>query len=94
MFESVQHSSVKWPKNTVIGLGTNLAKRQAMKHSISTKELTLLAGILVAVIVVIMLASASFDFSAYTPTISLPNTSLPTLTEIASVAVQKIKALF
>lgn len=94
MFKTVQYIGIKKPKNAVIRLGTNLVKQQTMKHSISTKELTLLAGILVGLIVVIMLASTSFDFSAYIPSVSFPKTALPIFTDMATLAVQKIKALF
>jgi hypothetical protein len=62
-----------------------------MKHSISAKELTLLTGILVALIVAFMLVSASSTFSAEIPNVPVPSIELST---IMNVALQKIMAFF
>jgi hypothetical protein len=62
-----------------------------MKQSISAKELTLLAGILVALVVALMLMSIPYTFSTQIPTTSVPYFELPALTK---VVVQKIVAFF
>jgi hypothetical protein len=62
-----------------------------MKHSISLKQLTLLAGIVVALIVVFLLISSNQFFTAHVPSPGAPSVSLAT---VGKIAFQKISVLF
>jgi hypothetical protein len=62
-----------------------------MKQSISTKELTLLAGILVALIVAFMSASTTSIFSAAIPAVPVSGFDLPAVTKVTT---QKIALFF
>lgn len=62
-----------------------------MRRSLSIKQLTLLAGVLVALILAYMLASSSASLVVMSPIISFPNTELPAFTK---VVVQKISSIF
>jgi len=62
-----------------------------MRRNLSAKQLTLLAGILVALIVALMFASTSASLSVVTPIISIPDLELPAFTK---TAIQKISLLF
>jgi Fe2+ transport system protein B len=68
----------------------NLAKHGSMKNSLSLKHLTLAAGILVALIVAVMLASSGFRYSAESTTLKLPTLDLPSLSK---VLIQKLEVL-
>lgn len=81
MFETVQHTPSKSYKKRVLALGTNFAKERNVKRSISIKQLTLLAGVLVALLVAFMLATTTQRFSSDIGTLNLPTLDLPQLSK-------------
>ena len=91
MFGSVQPTHRNLLKKEVLGIGTGFAKQAHMKHSFSIKQLTLLAGIAVALILMFMLFSSSDMFTAYLPDASIPDL---TMQKLATSPLKKILVLF
>ncbi len=91
MFKSVQFDYKNQVKNNKLRLGTNLANQHVMKQSISAKELTLLVGILVALIISFVLVSTSSVFLSEISNVPVPGVEIPILTK---VVLKKIMSFF
>lgn len=65
-------NGLKKAKNEEKQLGMDLAKHNAMKESISLRNLLLLAGILVALIAASLLLSGTITFTAQIPNLKMP----------------------